>query len=243
MLTQQTLQQLRSLRLHGMAEAYEQFLNQPSSQGLSRDEFLAQLVERELSARDTRRLKRLISDAHLPEFPLVEDADYRATRGLDRALMTTLAGGEWVRRRQNVLLVGATGTGKTWVGCALVGQMCRAGITALYLSAGDLFDGLQKAHADGTWTKYKRELIRVQILMIDDWGLAAIPPEWAAPLLDIIDKRSRSGSLVITSQYPLAKWHGMFHDPTIADALLDRIVHNSHQIQLKGESMRKLRAK
>jgi DNA replication protein DnaC len=243
MLTQQTLTQLRDLKLRAMAEGYERQLSQPTTHNIGFDERLALLVEAEVSARDTRRLQRLIKAAKLPDFPLIEDTDYRPGRGLDKSLIASLATGEWVRRKQSVLLMGATGTGKSWLGCVLVAQMCWMGRSALYLGAGDLFDSLTRAHSDGTWSKFKRLLIQVDVLMLDDWGVAPIPPEWGHVFLDLVDKRSRTGSLVITSQYPLNKWHSIFPDPTLADASLDRIVHNAHQILLKGESMRKLRAR
>lgn len=243
MLTQQTVAQLRALKLQAMAGAYEQQLDQPGQFGLSFDERLGLMVEAEVSARETRKLKRLVTASKLPDFPLIEDTEFRPARGLDRSLIATLATGDWVRRRQNVLLLGAAGTGKTWLGCALAGQMCRLGMAVLYVSAADLFDALTRAAADGTWMRLKRQLIQAQVLVMDDLGLAPIPPELGHALLDIVDKRSRTGSLLITSQYPVGKWHSFFPDPTLADAVLDRIVHTAHQIQLKGESMRKLKAK
>ena len=243
MLTQQTLGNLRLLKLKTMADVYQQQLDLPAAQAQSFDERLARMVDNELSARTDRKLQRLIKAASLPEPVLIEDLEFSAQRGLDSSLISSLASGEWIRRAQNVVVTGATGTGKTWTLSALATQACRQEFQTLYLTAGDLYDLLTRASLDGTWAQTKRRLIGYAVLIIDDLGMAPISSEHAHVLLDVIDKRMRKSSLVIASQYPISAWHGFFPDPTMADAVLDRIVHSAHEIALKGESFRKLRGK
>ncbi|EIT67737.1 MULTISPECIES: IS21-like element helper ATPase IstB [Hydrocarboniphaga] len=241
MITQQTISNLRELKLRTMAQTYEQQLAQPSFSTLSFDERLGLMVDAELSSKTNRKLQRLLKAASLPERVLIEDLAFGVARGLDNSVIHTLASGEWVRRKQHVLVSGATGTGKTWVISALGSQMCRLGYPTLYLSAGDLYDLLTRAAADGSWAQVKRRLIGIQVLIIDDFGMAPIPSEHAHVLLDIIDKRRRIGPVVIASQFPKGKWHGFFPDPTMADAVMDRIVHMATEINLKGDSMRKMK--
>lgn len=243
MITQQTIANLKELKLRAMALVYEQQLAQPSAAALSFDDRLGLMVDAELSSKTNRKLQRLLKAASLPERVLVEDLAFSASRGLDPALIHTLAGGEWVRRLQHVLVSGPTGTGKTWVASALGSQMCRLGFTTLYLSAGDLYDLLTRAAADGSWAQVKRRLIGMQVLIIDDFGMAPIPAEHGHVLLDIIDKRRRTGPMLIASQFPTSKWHAFFPDPTMADAAMDRIFHMANEITLKGESLRKRKGK
>jgi DNA replication protein DnaC len=241
MLIQQTQGKLRELKLKGMAEAYEQQLAQVSTHTLSFDDRFSLLVDSEASARENRKLNRLLKSARFRYQAFYEDIDFRPTRELDKGLFASLASCEWVRRRQNILLIGATGTGKSWLGCALGTQACRNGMTALFRTAGALFEEIAIAQVDGSLPKLRSQLVKASVLVIDDLGLAPINLGIGHVLLEIIDQRSDIGSLVITSQYPAERWHGFFNDPTLADAILDRIVHASHKIQLHGESMRKVK--
>lgn len=242
MLIQQTQGKLRELKLKGMSDAYEQQLSQVSTHTLSFDERFSLLVDSEASARENRKLNRLLKSARFRYQAFYEDIDFRPTRELDKGLFASLASCEWVRRRQNILLIGATGTGKSWLGCALGTQVCRNGMTALFRTAGALFEEIAIAQVDGSLPKLRSQLVKASVLVIDDLGLAPINLGIGHVLLEIIDQRSDIGSLVITSQYPAERWHGFFNDPTLADAILDRIVHASHKVQLSGESMRKVKA-
>lgn len=242
MLIQQTQGKLRELKLKGMADAYEQQLAQVSTHTLSFDDRFSLLVDSEASARENRKLNRLLKSARFRYQAFYEDIDFRPTRELDKGLFASLASCEWVRRRQNILLIGATGTGKSWLGCALGTQACRNGMTVLFRTAGTLFEEIAIAQVDGSLPKLRSQLVKASVLVIDDLGLAPINLGIGHVLLEIIDQRSDIGSLVITSQYPTERWHGFFNDPTLADAILDRIVHASYKVQLSGESMRKVKA-
>jgi len=240
---QQTLTKLRQLKLAGMADAYDLQLGQPRLSSSSFDERLAILVDHEMSSRDTRKIQRLIRAAGFPETCALEDLDDRASRGLDKSLVATLASCQWITRYQNLIILGATGVGKTWLGNAFGIQACRLAMPVLYMGSTQLYSDIATAMADGSLANLKARLIRPALLMIDDLGHGEISMSVGHVLLEVIDRRMRSGSLLITSQYPRDQWHSLFPDPTLADAILDRIVHQSHQIHLKGESMRKLLAK
>ncbi len=240
---QQTLSKLRELKLNGMAEAYMLQTEQPKINSTSFDDRLSILVDHEMSCRDTRRLQRLIRNAGFREQAALEDLDDRATRAIDKALLSTLASCQWVHQRQNLIIQGATGVGKTWLGCALGTQACRLGLSVLYQKSTELYLDISTAIHTGSLPSLKKSLIKPEILMIDDFGYGEITPEISNVLLDVIDRRMKSGSLIITSQYPKGQWHSYFPDPTLADAILDRIVHLSHLIHVKGESMRKILAK
>ena len=240
---QQTLTKLRQLKLAGMAESYALQLEQPRLQSIAFDERLAMLVDQEFSARDTRRLKRLMRAAGFPEAAALEDLDTRASRGLDPALLATLSSCEWVRRQQNLILLGATGVGKTWLASAFGAQACRLGMGVLYRRCTELYADIATAMADGSLANLKAHLIRPSLLILDDLGYGEMSLPVGHVLLDVVDRRMRSGSLLITSQYPTDQWLGCFPDPTLAEALLDRIVHQAHRLTLKGDSMRKLYAR
>lgn len=240
---QQTLALLRELRLSAMVEAYETQLQQPRLHEMSFDDRLALLVEHEAAQRRDRKLKRLLRAAGFPEAAALEDLDPRAQRGMDRALIATLGGCDWIRRQQNVIIQGATGVGKTWLACALGTQACRLDIPVLFFRASELCSTIRDRAHEGTLPKLKLALAKPSLLVLDDLGLGEIDTQAGQFILELVDRRQRTGSLLITSQYPTEKWHAFFPDPTVADAVLDRIVHNSHRINLKGESMRKVRAK
>ncbi len=241
MLTQQTLTRLRGLKLDGMARAFEEQSAQPASHALAFEERFGLLVDREVLWRDTRRLDRLLKQARL-KYPgaCLEDLDTRAVRGLDARLISTLGSCDWVRGGQSVIATGETGLGKSWIACALASQACRHGFSALYTRFSRVLEELRLAHAEGSFGRRLAQLARVDVLILDDWALAPIGAAERSDLLELIDDRTSGRSTIITSQLPVAHWHEYLADPTLADAILDRIVHNSHRIELHGsESLRK----
>lgn len=240
---QQTLSKLRQLKLAGMAAAYEIQFDQPNLHRGSFDERLAMIVDHEASSRETRRLTKLIRGGGFPEPASLEDLDTAAARKLDRELIGTLSSCEWIRRQQNLIIAGATGVGKTWLCCAFGVQACRQGLTVQYHTAVSLFGDIATALADGSIVSLKTRLIRPAVLVIDDLGNGEVTLPIGHVLLDVIDRRMRTGSLILASQYPREAWHGFFPDPTMADALLDRVVHQAHRLELKGESLRKVYAR
>jgi len=243
MLTQHTMTQLKSLKLDGMAHALEEQQVMPASQALTFEDRLGLLVEREVVWRDNRRLERLLRQAKLKQAQAcMEDIDYRGSRGLDKRLMVTLAGCEWIRRSQNVLLTGPTGAGKTWLACALGNQACRQGFSAMYVRVPRLLEQLRIAHGDGSFGKLLAQLARIDVLLMDDWGLTPLQSSERHDLLEVVDDRVNTRSTIITSQLPVDHWHAWLNDPTLADAILDRLVHASHRVALKGESLRKKHA-
>ena len=243
MLTQQTLQTLRDLRLTGMADAYEAQLHDPKVNALSFDERLGLLADQEWSRRQSRRLTQRLKDAKLPLAATIEDIDYTTARGLDRALIRTLAEGRWLHEHQSTLITGPTGVGKTYIGSALGNAACRQGFTARYYRLPRLIADLGIARADGSYPRVLARLAKTDLLLIDDWGLTTLSTTDARELLEVIDDRCTTRSTLIASQFPVDAWHARIVDPSLADALLDRIVHTAHKIVLRGESMRKLRAK
>ena len=197
------------------------------------------LVDRELTSRDNRRLARLLKAAKLKFNACVEDIDYRHPRGLQRSQMASLITGDWVRQRQNVLITGLTGCGKTWLACALANQACRQGMSTFYVRTTRLLEDLRIAHADGSYAKKLAQLAKLELLILDDFGLQKLSRAQAQDLLELIDDRHGARSLIITSQLSTDHWHDTLGDPTLADAILDRVLHNAHKILLDGESMRK----
>jgi DNA replication protein DnaC len=227
-----------------MAETYDIQLQQPRINEMSFDERLALLVDSEIAGRENRYLARLIRGANLPEPAALEDIDLRPGRGLDKSYIATLGTCEWVRRQQPVVLVGPTGAGKTWLGAAMITQACRLRMSARWYQMSDLLEEIAVRFADGSLMTFKKALVKPRILAIDDFGLGEIDPVASGVLLSVVDRRLRAGgSLLVTSQFPVEKWHGLFPDPSVADAILDRIIHSAHVLTLKGESMRKLKAR
>ena len=239
MLSEHTLDQLRSLRLDGMIRAIEEQTMNPAAAALSFDERLSLIVQREITWREDRRLQRLLKAAKLKvSDACVEDIDWRASRGLDRAVVTALAGGDWLRHGQNLLITGATGCGKTWLACALAHQAARSGFSVFYTRAARLFDELQVAHGDGSFARRLSQLAKLDLLLIDDFAISPVDAGQRNDLLELLDDRVGSRSTLITSQLPVKAWHTYLDDPTLADAILDRVVHSSHKIELKGRSLR-----
>jgi DNA replication protein DnaC len=242
MLKHPTLEKLYQLRLHGMAKALREQMEQPEAEGLSFTDRLALLVDREATERESRHLKIRLRHARLQINACVEDIDYRVPRGLDKALMLRLAGCDWIRHKDNVLIVGSTGTGKTYLACALGHKACRENFNVVYRRVPRLFSEILQAKGEGRHLKYLAALAKADLLILDDWGLAPLDDEQRRDLLEIMDDRHTHRSTMITSQLPIEKWHEMIGDGTLADAILDRLVHNAHKIKMKGESMRKRRA-
>lgn len=242
MLNNQTQQCLNELGLKGMSRALELQLQQPDVHRLSFDERLGMLLDAEVGERDSRRIERFKRAAKLRQGrACLEDIDYQPTRKLDQSIITSLANCDWIDRHQNLILTGATGTGKSWLACAFGHQACRRNFSTYYTTTTQLFEDLGRAHIDGSLPKLRRMLVRTQLLILDDLGIGGVDNNLGPILLDIIDQQSQRGALLITSQYPVKKWYDLFNDPTIADAILDRIVHQAHFIALHGESLRKTR--
>jgi len=240
MLTQQTLDLLHTLRLTGMAQALEEQRGIPDLTGLAFEERLALLLERERAARDTRRLTRLLQLARFRLAACVEDVNFRAKRGLDRALVMRLASGDWIRQHTALLIVGPTGTGKTYLACALGHAACRQGLTVRYVRLPRFLGELVVARGDGSYGKLMQTLAKTDLLILDDWGLAPLTDRERRDLLEVIEDRSGRRATLVTSQLPVDHWHELVGDPTFGDAMLDRLVHHAHRITLSGGSLRRL---
>ncbi len=239
MLNNPTLDRLDELRLSGMARALREQITMPEIDSLSFDERLGLLVDRELTDRADRRLKSRLKQATLRQSASLADIDYRKTRGINKQLFLALASCDWVRRHHNIVVSGATGVGKSFVACALAHTACLEGYSAAYHRLPRLVEEIQIARGDGRYLKLLKQLSRVEVLVLDDWGLARLTAPQQADLLELLDDRHQHRSTIVTSQLPVDHWHEAMADPTLADAILDRLVHNAHHITLKGESMRK----
>lgn len=240
MLMQHTVGQLKALKLDGMARAFEEQSALTASTSLPFEERFSMLVDREIAWRDTRRLERLLRAAKLKHTQAcVEDVIYDGSRGLDQRLIATLASCDWIRNAQSLILTGPTGAGKSWLACAFGQQACRQGFSVLYQRVPRLFEELQIAHGDGSFTRRLAQLARIDVLILDDWGLQEPSESARGDLLEVLDDRVGTRSTIVTSQLPIEHWHQWLNDPTLADAILDRLVRQAHKVPLKGESMRK----
>jgi DNA replication protein DnaC len=239
MLIHPTIERLRALGLTAMADAFVELQNAPDAAELTREDWLGLLVDREATSRENKRLARRLREARLRQSAVVEDVDFRAHRGLDRTLFRKLATCEWIRDHHHLVVIGPTGIGKSWLACALGHKACREGFSVLYKRASRLFTDLAQARGEGRLPRLMTALERTRLLIVDDWGPEPLNAEQRRDLLEVVDDRYDRGSLLITSQVPVNRWHEVIGDPTLADAILDRIVHRAHRIELKGPSLRR----
>ena len=240
MLQHPTYDRLKALRLDGMAEAFAELQAQDRAADLTHAEWLGLLADREEASRETKRYETRIRAARLRHVGACpEDVDYRTRRGLDRALFQSLLSGKWITDRRNLILTGPCGVGKTWLGCALAQAACRDGVTVLYKRLPRLFEELELAHGDGHFPRLFRSITKTQLLILDDWGPDRLTAAQRRDLMEIVEERYGRGSTMITSQMPVSTWHDVIGEPTFADAILDRIVHNAYRLELEGQSMRK----
>ena len=239
MLNVPTLEKVRALKLYGMARALEEQSGSSDYQELTFEERLGLLIDREITDRDNRRLKSRLQKAKLRQQACLEDIDYRHHRGLDKSLLLSLATCQWIPDHLNVLIVGPTGIGKTFIACALGHKACFEGFKVLYFRASRLFKDLAVARGDGRYDKLINTMAKASLLIIDDWGLSALSDQEQLDLLEILEDRHGINSTIITAQLPIEHWHQMMSNSTIADAILDRLVNSAYKITLKGESMRR----
>lgn len=242
MLTHPTLERLQELGLRGMADAFAEQLAMPASEELDFVERFTLLVEREATLRSSRRMERRLKAARLRHDAIFEDIDLRLSRKLDRRLVLSLADSQWVARHRNVLITGPTGIGKSFIACALANKACRDGYTVLYHRLPRLLGELALAKVDGTYGSKLAALARARVLVLDDWGLHPLTDAARRDLLELLEDRYGQGSTIVTSQLRVTGWHEAIGDPTLADAILDRLVHNAHRLELDGPSVRKARA-
>jgi len=243
MLTHPTIDKLRAMRLTGMATSLEEQIQMQDTESLTFDERLGLMVDREATDRENRRLKTRLKRAKLKQNACTEDIDYRHPRGLDKALMAKLSSCVWIKERLNLFITGPTGTGKTFLACALAQKACREGYTAQYVRLPRIFQELHIAKGDGRYGKILKNFAKTDLLLFDDWGLTKLTDENRHDLLEILEDRNSCGSTLITSQFPVKDWYELIGDPTLADAILDRIIHSAYKIELKGDSMRKKKSK
>ena len=241
MQNQQTLQQLRTLKLIVMADALDQQQTQPAThEELCFEERLSLLVDRESTHRHNNKITRLLKMANLKLQANPEDVDYSHPRGLIKSQFAHLLNGQWLQQHHNILLTGPTGCGKTYLACVLATQACRQGYSVRYFRTSRLLEELSIAHGDGRFSKLIQQLAKTDVLLLDDWGLEKLSLGQRNDLLEIMEDRHGSKSTLITSQLPISQWHQSIGDATLADAILDRLLHNAHKLTLKGESMRKM---
>ena len=239
MLNHPTLDKLQELKLLGMLAGLREQMDMHDCQALSFDERFGLLVDRETTERENRRLASRLKRAKLRQTASIEDIDYRHPRGLDKAQMLSLASCRWISKHNNCIITGPTGAGKSYIACALAHKACREGYSVLYLRMSRMLQELAAARADGRYPRLLNSYARTDLLVLDDWGLAPLTDEQRKDLFEILEDRYDLRSTIVTSQLPIQKWHHIIGDLTLADGILDRLVHNAHRLSLKGESMRK----
>jgi len=243
MLTHPTVEKLRALKLHGMVKSFEEQTSSGDYSDMEFEERLGFLVDRELTEQENRRLCSRLKRAKLRQEACMEDIDYRQKRGLDKSLMKSLSGCRWVREHLNILLTGPCGVGKSFIACALGHKACLEGYRVFYCRSSRLFENLALTRGDGRYGKFMNALAKTHLLIIDDWGLSVLTERERKDMLEILEDRHQRQSTIITSQLPLEHWHEAIGNPTLADAILDRVIHNAHKIRLKGISMRKVKSR
>lgn len=244
MLVHPTLDKIEQLRLFGMAKALREQLQNQKATALNFEERLGLLVDREMTERENRRLTTRLRTAKLRISAAIEDIDFRQARGLDKSLLLSLASNQWITEHHNVLIIGPTGVGKSYIACALSHKACRDGHAVMYQRLPRLLEELALSHHDGRYRKLMKSLLKADLLVLDDFGLASLTTEQQQrDLLEIIEDRYDRRSTLVTTQLPVKHWHDILADPTLADAIMDRLVHNAYKIELKGESMRKSKSK
>jgi len=238
MLAHPTLDQLNTLGLHGLAKGFKELQHKPEARGLDHSEWLGLLLDYELTLRRQKQFETRARVAKLRHSASVEDVNYQTPRGLDRALFLKLSACDWIAERRNLMIAGASGLGKSWLACALGHKACRENMSVLYMRIPRLFAGLAVAR----YARLLKSIARVKLPILDDWGPEALTANQARDLLEIVEDRYDKGSLIITSQVPINRWHELIGVPTLADAILDRVIHNAYRIELSGESLRKQRS-
>lgn len=239
MLNTPTLEKLHGLRLLGMARSLEEQLASTEYNDLGFEERLGLMVDRETTERTNCRFKTRLTQAHLRHRASLEDIDYRSPRGLDKSLVKSLATCAWIKNHHNLLISGPTGAGKSFIACALAHRACLEGYRVFYVRVSRLFQNLSLGRGDGRYPKIIQSVVKPQLLILDDFGLSALGDSDRSDLLEILEDRHGLASTVVTSQFPVSSWHELIGNPTLADAILDRLIHDSYKITLKGESMRK----
>jgi len=240
MLTQQTMDKLYDMKLTAMAEAFNQQLAQPDLDELSFEDRFAMLVDRQWTFKEDRRMTRLLRTAKLRDGACIENIDFKTPRALDRSLVIRLTGSDWIKKAQNVIILGPTGVGKTYLACAIANSACRGSYPAMYKRAPRLYQEIAIARADGSYPKLMNKLSKIKVLILDDFCISPMSDPERRDLLEVLEDRQSISSTIIATQVPIKNWIEYIGDPTLADAILDRLVHNAHKINLKGESMRKI---
>lgn len=242
MMNNLTIEKLRQLRLPGMADEFNRQITTPSASDLPFEQRMRSIVDHEITVRKSRKLQILLKRAALPESAALEDVNYHASRGLDKSLFLSLGSLDWIRNRHNVVITGPTGTGKSWLASALAFQACRDGLASHFIRVTALVESMATARAAGSFGHRLQQLNKFDLLIIDDWGIDTLNKRAQNDLLELIVNRLDNRSIIFTSQFPMISWHAAFNDKTVADAIMDRILHSSYVLELSGESLRSAKA-